>query len=50
MKTNIKMTTKELSKKVPTLSGIKKQIVKLKKKGIIKRIGADKGGHWEVVE
>ncbi len=29
---------------------IKKQIEKLKIQGRIRRIGPDKGGHWEVVE
>jgi predicted HTH transcriptional regulator len=29
---------------------IKKQIEKLKAQGRIRRIGPDKGGHWEVVE
>lgn len=29
---------------------IKKQIEKLKAQGQIRRIGPDKGGHWEVVE
>lgn len=28
---------------------IKENIRKLKEKGLIKRIGPDKGGHWEVV-
>lgn len=29
---------------------IKKQLFKLKEKGLLKRIGPDKGGHWEVQE
>ena len=33
-----------------TSDGIKYNIRKLREKGIIKRIGPDKGGHWEVVE
>lgn len=28
--------------------GIEKQIAKLKSKGIIDRIGPDKGGYWKV--
>lgn len=28
--------------------GVEWQIAKLKKEGRIKRIGPDKGGHWEV--
>ncbi len=31
-------------------SAIQKHIEKLKAKHIIKRIGPDKGGHWEVIE
>ena len=30
--------------------GVKYQIKKLKDKGIIKRVGPDKGGYWEVIE
>ncbi len=30
--------------------GVEWQIVKLKKEGRIKRIGSDKGGHWEVIK
>ena len=30
--------------------GVEWQIAKLKKEGGIKRIGSDKGGHWEVVK
>jgi len=31
-------------------SAIQKHITTLKKKGILKRLGPDKGGHWEVRE
>jgi len=31
-------------------SAIAKQIAILKELNIIKRIGPDKGGHWEVIE
>ena len=30
--------------------GVKYQIKKLKDKGVIKRVGPDKGGYWEVIE
>ena len=30
--------------------GIAKHIKNLQDEGIIKRIGPDKGGHWEVIE
>jgi len=33
-----------------TRDGINYHIKNLKKKGIVKRIGGDKGGHWEVIE
>jgi len=29
---------------------IEKQLDKLKQKGIIRRVGPDKGGHWEIIE
>ncbi len=28
---------------------IKRDVVKLKQKGLLKRIGPDKGGYWEIV-
>ena len=33
-----------------TTDGIKYNIRKLRENGIIKRVGPDKGGHWEVIE
>ncbi len=30
-------------------STVEKVVAKLKKAGILKRIGPDKGGHWEIV-
>ena len=52
----------ELIKKKPTISaaeiamlinmssrGVEKQIRKLRELGILKRIGADKGGYWEII-
>ena len=30
--------------------GVEKQIRKLREAGIIKRIGADFGGYWEIIE
>jgi ATP-dependent DNA helicase RecG len=33
-----------------TSDGIKYNIRKLREKGIVKRVGPDKGGYWEVVE
>lgn len=40
---------KELAKIIGiTEDGIKKKLANLKKAGMIERIGADNGGHWEV--
>jgi predicted HTH transcriptional regulator len=33
-----------------TPRAVEKQISKFQKEGLIKRIGPDKGGHWEVVK
>lgn len=33
-----------------TRRGVEEQIKSLKAKGIIRRVGPDKGGHWEVLE
>ena len=30
-------------------TAIDKNIIQLKKKGLLKRVGPDKGGHWEVL-
>lgn len=44
-------TRKELANIIGiTEDGIKKQLANLKKEGMIERIGADNGGHWEVIE
>jgi len=32
-----------------SVTTIKDQIQRLKNKGMIRRVGADKGGHWEVL-
>jgi len=45
------ITTKELSEHIKiSTTAVDNNISKLKKKGILKRIGPDKGGHWEVIE
>jgi ATP-dependent DNA helicase RecG len=31
-------------------TAIDKNLTKLKQKGILRRVGPDKGGHWEVVQ
>jgi ATP-dependent DNA helicase RecG len=46
---NPQVTTSELAEKSGvTPKGIEWNIGKLKKEGLIKRVGPDKGGHWEV--
>ncbi|NOR85154.1 winged helix-turn-helix transcriptional regulator [archaeon] len=47
---NPKITISELMQNLNfSASGVKKIIKQLKEKGKLKRIGSDKGGHWEVV-
>ncbi len=33
-----------------TPKALEKHIAKMKAEGVLKRIGSDKGGHWQVVE
>ena len=50
IKENPAITTSELAEKSGlTSKGIEWNIDKMKKDGLIKRIGPDKGGHWEVL-
>lgn len=45
------ITVRELTIKVGlTRRGVEKQIATLKSKGILRRIGPDKGGHWEIIK
>ena len=45
------ITTAELSSLLEISSkGVEWQLRELKKKGLISRVGADKGGHWEITE
>ncbi len=45
-----KISRKKLSEKIGiNQSAVQKYLEKMKKQGIIKRIGPDKGGHWEVL-
>ena len=51
IKENPTITIKELSLLLSlTRRGVEEQIKSLKAKGIIRRVGPDKGGHWEVLE
>jgi predicted HTH transcriptional regulator len=45
------ISRKELSSKIEiSQSTIQKHIEALKKKGVLKRVGPDKGGHWEILK
>ncbi|MFH2084647.1 MAG: winged helix-turn-helix transcriptional regulator, partial [Candidatus Omnitrophota bacterium] len=47
---NPAITIKELARKLGlSQDSIKHRVLVLKKKGVIKRVGPDKGGHWEVI-
>ena len=47
---NPQITVKEISSLLNiTRRGIEEQIKTLKSKGLIRRIGADKNGHWEIL-
>ncbi len=51
MKENPKITAEQLSEILGiNLRNTKRNIAKLKEKGLIVRVGSDKAGHWEVVE
>lgn len=45
---NSKITAEELAQATGlSLAGVKYNLNKLKKENILKRVGPDKGGHWE---
>ena len=48
---NPSASRKELSENISGISedGVKYNLKGLQQKGVIKRIGPDKGGHWEVI-
>ena len=51
MRDNKYITTEELSEHIKiSTTAVDNNISKLKKKGILKRIGPDKGGYWKVVK
>jgi len=51
IKNNPKITQNELAKITGlTRRGIEWNLAKLKEKGIIKRVGPAKGGHWEIIK
>jgi len=50
MEDNKYITTKELSEHIKiSTTAVDNNISKLKKKGILKRIGSPKGGCWEII-
>lgn len=51
MKNNANITTQEIAENLNrSKRAVEMQIKKLREQGIIRRIGADKNGHWEIVE
>jgi len=51
LENNKYITTKELSEHIKiSTTAVDNNISKLKKKGILRRIGPPKGGHWEVIK
>lgn len=51
IKENPNITVKELAKLIGiTPKGVEWQLKQLREKGCIRRVGADKGGYWEIVE
>ena len=51
MKSDPMIAIEELAEKCGlTRDGINYNIRKLKNKGVIRRVGPDKGGHWEVIK
>ncbi|MBQ1197018.1 MAG: Fic family protein [Spirochaetaceae bacterium] len=50
LKENPKLSAKKLSEKIGITSrAVEKQLTNLVQKGLIKRIGSPKGGHWEIL-
>ena len=48
---NKRVSIREMAREVGiSTTAIDKNLTKLKKKGILHRIGPDKGGRWEVVQ
>lgn len=51
IKQNPKYTKEDLARQLDvTIDGVKYHIKKLRKKGLLKRIGPAKGGHWKIIE
>ena len=51
IKNNVNITAQEISKKLnKTKRTIERIFTSLKEKKIIKRVGSDKTGHWEICQ
>ena len=51
MKEHPKITQSELAESLQiSVKAVEKHIKNLREQGIIRRVGPDKGGHWEVIE
>lgn len=51
IQSNSKITTQKMADELGiTRRAVAKQIAMLQAKNIIRRVGPDKGGHWEIVE
>ena len=45
------ITTSELAEKLTiTIKGVEWQLKNLREQGFIRRVGPDKGGHWEILK
>ena len=50
MTVNSQITTQEIADELRvSRRAITKQIANLREQGIIRRVGPDKGGHWEII-
>jgi ATP-dependent DNA helicase RecG len=51
MQEDTKITIVQIAEKIGvSTTAIEKNIKKLQEKGIIKRVGPDKGGHWKIIQ
>lgn len=48
---NPQITTNQLAELIHlSIAGVEKNLRQLKEQNLIRRVGADKGGHWEVIK